>query len=380
MIKSQEQILSDLIADFIASQNKVTYSGIDGVARAILFADSNIKSEIWNDLSQSVRKAFVDTAKGSDLDTLGRRVGLPRNGATQNSAVLIFNGPNGSIIPINTIVKSNQTGTQYQTTEAVTIGYMNPAIQQPITAPSIADIVVAESLDFGSKTKVGVGELTQFQTPIAGVTVTNPFPSSGGGDAESDDQYRKRIITYIATMNQGTQAFYEALAQVADNTVYAALAQYDQINLGTLLYLIKNSYASYSNLQLATIGNAIYTKQRALMPVMCVNAGILANVVAFTYERDSTVSQSTIYSDLASQLANYVQNNFGFGAVIKYQDILDMIISTNGVKRLNIASLTLNGLVADAICSATQVPRLTGLSLNDGISTITNSIYQVIAS
>ncbi len=378
MIKTQGQILADLIADFIAAQDKITYTGIDGTARGMLFANSNILAEIWNDLTQAGRKAFVDTSQGNDLDNLGARLGLTRRGAAQSSAVLLFTGTIGTVIPINTIVKSNQTGTQYQTTAAITIGTANPNIQEPMTAPSIGDIVIAESINSGNKTKAGVGELTQFQTPIAGVTVTNPFPSSGGSDAETDDQFRQRIMNYIATLSQGTQAFYEALAQAADNTVYTALATYDNVNLGTKIYLIKSSFASFSNTDLTNIASVIYDKQRALMPVSCLNAGIQGIVVAFDYERDTTILQSTIYTDIANQIANYIMNNFGFGATIKYQDILDIIINAAGVRKLNLASLTVNGLNTDIICGSNYVPRFTSLSMNDGITTITNSINQVI--
>ncbi len=380
MVKTQPQILQDLMADFLANQNLVTYAGIDGVARAIMFAVSNVIAESWNDLTQATRKAFVETAQASDLDTIGARMGLTRNGATQSSAVLIFSGTVGTIIPAMTLIKSNISQAQFQTQIAITLGTANPSIQEPVGDNTIGDIVIAESVTLGSVSKVGVGELTQFVVPIAGVTVTNLLPSIGGLDAETDDLFRQRILNQIAILNQGTQIFYQTLAQNADTSVYSSFAQYNQTNLGTDLYLVKNSFAQYTSTQLTTIATAVYNAQRALSPVNCFNITPTGVSIGFAFQRDNSVPINTIYASLATQIASYINSKFGFGVTIRYQDILDIIIDTTGILNLNLPSFILNGLQTDLICGGLSVPRLIGLSISDGTTTINNTINQILVT
>jgi uncharacterized phage protein gp47/JayE len=368
-IKTPGNILKDLIANVISNQDKISYFGKDGVVRAILNAIAIEISELWNDLYQTIRSIFVDTSSGTKLDELAARNGLTRLGATKSSVVLIFNGPDAVVIPINTIVKSNITGQQYQTMQSVVLGSFNPNIQRPIWNNSIGDAVIAESLDTGSKTQVGIEEMTQLLTPVTGVTVSNIIPSIGGLDAETDEQLRYRIKNRITLLNQGTQLFYETLCKEVEPTVFNAWAVFNPLSLGTKIYLIKNSFAQYSQLELDAIANSVYENQRALSPVMCLNAEVKSIEVTFTYIRNENITQATIFSSIAQKIAELVEANSDFGAVIKYQDILNIVIDTDGVDELKINTMLVNNTQANIVCGSIEVPRFTYMKLNDGTET-----------
>lgn len=374
-MKTAGEILKDLIADLIAATNKITYFGKDGVARGMLHAVAHALSELWNSLYQTKRKIFVETAEGADLDLIATRHGLTRRTATKASVVLIFNGLDDTVIPANTIVRSNLSSEQFETKAAITLGDQNPSIERPVTANTLADIVIAESINTGSKTQVNVKELTQLQVPIAGVSVTNLVPSKGGLDAEADDQLRSRIMSRIAILNQGTQAFYEALAQEAEATVFRAKAAYSPNDLGVKLYLIKDSFGTYTGPELTAIASAVYDKARALSPVTCENASIKSVEILFSYERNSAVTQATIFSSIASSIANYIESVFDFAAKVEYQQILNIIIDTPGVTKLYVNTLKVNGMQDDVLCSTYQVPRFTLLGINDGTG-LQNIIFQ----
>jgi uncharacterized phage protein gp47/JayE len=365
-LKTPGTLLKDLIANVIANTNAISYFGKDGVVRAILNAIAIEISELWNDLYQTTRSIFVDTSSGTKLDELAARNGLTRLGATKSSVVLIFNGPATTVIPSETIVKSNITGQQYKTVGSITLGAINPNIQRPIWDNSIGDAVVAESLDTGSKTQVGVEELTQLQSPISGVTLSNIIPSIGGLDAETDEQLRYRIKNRISLLNQGTQQFYETLCKEVEPTVFNAFAMFNPLSLGTKIYLIKNSFAPYLQAELDAIATYVYDRQRALSPVLCVNAGIKSVEVRFEYTRDEDITQATIFSSIAQKIADLVESNYDFGAVIKYQDILNIVIDTDGVDELVINTLLVNNHQANVVCTSLEVPRFTYLKINDG--------------
>jgi len=374
-MKTAGEILKDLIADVIAATNRITYFGKDGVVRAILHAVAYALSELWGSLYQTKRKIFVETAEGTDLDLIATRHGLTRRGVTKASVILLFNGPGTTIIPQGTVVKSNLSGEEYTTDEAITLGDNNGSIERPIKANTLVDIVIAESVNSGSSVQVEVKELPQLGTPIAGVTVTNLVPSKGGSDAETDDQLRTRIMNYIAILNQGTQAFYEALAQEAEPTIFRAKAAYSPNDLGVKIYLIKNSYATYSGPELTAIEEYVYDNARALSPITCVNASIKGIEVSFQYERNSAITQATIFSSIASSIANYIEGLFDFAATIEFQKILNIIIDTPGVTKLYLNTFKVNNQQEDVLCSSYQVPRFTLLSINDG-SGLEEIIYQ----
>lgn len=364
-MKTAKEILKDLTADMIAATEKVTYFGKDGVIRAMFHALANTLSDIWNDLYQTRRKIFVDTSEGDDLDLLGSRRGITRKTASKSSVVLLINGPAGTIIPSNTIVKSAVSQVQYKTLNGITLGTRNPNLLRPVESEILGDIVLAESLTTGSTSAVGVRELTQFETPIPDVTVTNLTPSVGGLDEETDEEYRARIKDYVALLNQGTQLFYETLAKETEPTVLKAKALYDPLKGGTKLYLVKNSFAEYSSGELTAIASSIYNGQRACSPVTCYNVTYLPITVSFTYERDSDYTQDSIYTAIAEGISEYVVSKFGFAAELEYQDILNIIIDTPGVEKLNLNSLTVNGKKKDIVCGSLEVPRFAVLSMND---------------
>jgi uncharacterized phage protein gp47/JayE len=370
-MKTYRQIMVDLIADFQAVCEKVTYFGKDSVTRGIFHPLSLILSEIWNDLYQVKRQMFVETAEGSDLDAIGARQGLTRRGASKSSAVLLLSGTAGTVIPQFTIVKSNLSNVSYKTLEAVTLGTRNSSVLRPLFSETIGDAVLAESLDAGSNSAAGVNELTQFQTPITGVAVTNLTPSEGGEDAESDDNYRLRIINQITLLNQGTKLFYRTCAIEADSRVIKAAAirseQYD----GAAVYLVKNDFGLFSPAELTAIAASIKAKQRAMDAVTCFNAGVMPIEVVFKFSRDNSIALQTIFTGIASGIADYVQSVFDLGAEVEYQKILNIIINTPGVE-LEAPSLKLNNGYLDVKCSETQAPRFTFLKIDDGTAVSQN--------
>ncbi|MCK9209291.1 MAG: baseplate J/gp47 family protein [Ignavibacteriaceae bacterium] len=367
-MKTPNEILKDLSGDFITEQSKVTYLGQESVVRGILSAVKNVLFELWNDLLQQKRKIFLDTSKSSDLDTFGTKRGLTRGIATKSSNILLFNGPTGTVIVSGTAVKSVVSGEQCTTLSQIILGENN-ILAGDVISNSIGNAVLAESVNTGKKTRVGVKELIQFVTPISGVTVTNLVPSVGGEDAESDEVFRERIRNYIKTLNQGTRDFYSALAKTAESSINKVKVKSDPANMGVKLYLLKNSFAQYTSTELLAIAASVYDSQRACNNVRCLNVSIKSISVVFDYEGDGTTSQDTVFSSAAAGIANYIETKIDFAATILYNDILNIILDTTGIKKLNLRSLLVNNYQADILCSEIEVPRFTYLKITDTTTT-----------
>lgn len=376
-MKNNKEILQTLATDLISENSKITYLGQDGVVRAILNAVANTTFESWADLYQIKRQMFVETSSGGDLDNIASRNNITRRSATKSSVVLIINGPDSTVIPAGTLVKSSVSGVIYQTKSEITLGERNPDISRPVLNSSLGDVVIAESITTGSNSKVSAGELSQFVTQIDGVTVTNLVGSTGGLDEETDVQLRSRIINQVSLLNQGTKVFYETLAKENDSSIIKAKAEFDPTNLGTKIYLVKNSFASYTQGELDTIAAAIYEKQRALSSVNCYNASIQSIEVQFSYTRVTGYNHTDIVESITENIAALIENEFEFGAVIKYQDILNIIIDEPGVD-LTVGSFYLNGKQENISCGSNSVPRFTTITASDGTTGTIISIEQQI--
>ncbi len=365
-MKTHREIEQDLITTFIAEQDEVTYFGKGSKIRGLFSAIGRTLNEIWNDLYQMKRKSQLETATGSDLDTHASRTNLTRLTASKSSTVVIINGTAGTVIPKDTVIKSSLSGQSFKTTKEITLGN-NANLQRPILSNTLGDTVIVESVDTGSKTRIGVKELTVFETPIQGVTAINLVPSVGGQDEETDEQLRERIKSYPATLAQGNQVFFEGLARLVEPTVLKTIAVYDPTTGGTKLYVCKNSMANYEQAELTSIAEQIYAKQRALLPVTCSNVTFKEITVSFSYTRDTNITQETIFADLATRLSDYVNvDKFGFASTIRYTDVVRIVLETTGILSVDLEWMLLSDKQENVNCGSYELPKFTSLQISDG--------------
>ena len=376
MLKTKDQILQDMISDVIAETDLVTYFGKDGAVRGILNAAANALVEPWTDLFQVKRGLFVTTAAGDDLDLLASKWSLTRLGASFSSDVLLINGPAGTTIPAGTIVVSSvNSNIQYQTLTDVILGTANPNIQRPINALSLGDIVIAKSTTSGSNTQVSSNELTSFLVPITGVTVTNLVPSSGGADAESDADFKARILGQLDLFAQGTQAFYEAAIKNINPNVIKSFAASGK-GRNPQIYLVKNDYSLLTDDELSTIQTGVYNLQRAFNDVQCLNASILSIEIRLSVFVNNGYTTESIFSSVSGSIANYIQSIFDFGAVINYSDLVYEILKVDGVAGIDFSQYTINGATQNVRCASNQVPYFSYLTISDMQSSVARSVTQ----
>ncbi|HEX2868745.1 MAG TPA: baseplate J/gp47 family protein [Ignavibacteriales bacterium] len=374
-MKTAKEILQDLTADFISLQDKVKFFGKDGAARAILSAAANTTSELWNDLTQAIRGLYPETSQGAKLDNTGGRRGLVRKTATKASAVLLFNGPEGTVIPEGTKVKSVISGVSYLTKQAVTLGTANPDLQRPVNSNVLGDVVIAESELEGSKTKVNAQELKQFETPIDGVTVTNLFPSEGGEDTETDEQFRQRIFLQADILSQGTQAFYEALAKKADGAVLRSLARYNPLTGGIDITVVKDNGGTFSAGELTAIQEYIYPRQKAMQPIKALN------VTYKTAEVEAEALYSgdiePIFTDIASRMAEIFNFRLmSFGSRVKFSDVLKVFLDTKTLEIPDITKIKLNGGAGDIQAGSLELIKIISLKITTPLAVKAGAISQ----
>ena len=147
------------------------------------------------------RQMFAVSASGECLDKLASQRGIERKKAMKSTGEITFNisqpCSHDIIIPKGCVVA---------TADLVPIRFVTTEDEE-ISAGNTLVSVYAEAEQAGSNGNIGLGcAVVPVSVPTEIETVTNREKFTGGCDAETDDELRKRIRdTYINTSN-GTNA------------------------------------------------------------------------------------------------------------------------------------------------------------------------------
>jgi uncharacterized phage protein gp47/JayE len=176
-------------------------------ARKIIDAVSEQVAQAYVDDHLLNYQYDVDAKSGSDLDSMVELFGISRLTPKRAVGVVTFSQPSGTNtvanIPLGTqvtnIVGSGQV--VFSTIVPAQIDALATSIDVPVMA------VVG-----GTAGNLPAHSLTLRATPVPGVTVTNNASTSGGTDAETDDQLRARFKATVFRSLAGTVPMYQGIA------------------------------------------------------------------------------------------------------------------------------------------------------------------------
>lgn len=182
-------------------------------------------------LKHALAVAFVQFAFGDYLEWHGEPIGVDRRPATYSTAILEFRGKEGTRIDRNTLVYTlgdeDEEVIYYRTDDVAVI------------TDGVAT-VSATALNAGSESRVAPHTLIGVK--VNGIQVTNPEPSVGGFDEESDDSYRLRILERNRNKSSsGTKEDYKRWAKEVEGVGYYPIVKPLYDGPGTVLVLITDA-------------------------------------------------------------------------------------------------------------------------------------------
>ena len=168
------------------------------------------QDESWQILEQLYNSAYIDTATGVNLDALVKFINIKRSPPIFATGLVTFIGSNGVVIPVNTIVASDDL--QYKVTEEKTI--LTGSIDVPIKAIKI-----------GEHSNTPANTITTLVNPIIGVTsINNAVSILNGKDQESDFALRERYYNSLQIGGKSTlDAIRSSVLQVVGVTTVFVL-------------------------------------------------------------------------------------------------------------------------------------------------------------
>lgn len=312
--------------------------------QAVASEIARIQSEDYETL---IERSHVMTARGEDLDEAARENhGMQRNTATYEEVNLLFTG-----LPYTNI---NRTIGVY----ADDITFM---VSGESVIPASGSILVnAVCTEKGSGHSVPAGVLTNLLSKYPGVTsVTNPEPSFGGYDQESDENFRTRIIEKEKDIpGYGNTAWYRSTALEITGVEKAKAIDLAR-GKGTVDVIIiasGSSEASSGMIQRVTdhinaeriIGADVLVKSGAAIAVNCAaNVYISANTTISFFEE-------AFKRQLNKYLTEMDFSDAKTSSRVSYAKISQLLIETEGV--IDIADLQLNQTNTSIALSPMQFP------------------------
>lgn len=165
---------------------------------------------VTGQLAKAEAALYLDSATGLALErTVFDRYGIVKTPASASLGTVQFRtsapAPTGFTIPVG-VKLSTPDGIQFVTSDSV-------FFQAGTTGPLACSV---RSVLAGGGQKVQSGKITSITSAIpsqpSDLTVTNPFATVGGEDAESDDSLRNRARRYFTTVRRGTIGAIEEAA------------------------------------------------------------------------------------------------------------------------------------------------------------------------
>lgn len=279
-------------------------------------------------------------------------------GAGTDSEVLLrYEVPRGTEV-------TTDSGIVYETLEAVTVGDANPVLSGESTFVGLADKVWAEAQEAGASSSIDAGEITSFVTPIDDVrAVTNPGPSTGGADEETDADLRYRTAHYPTTLNQETLSWIEALAVASSNDVLRAI-KVDTSTAGTMaIKVLKRNGGTFTTTELDEIATYLEARVRSYMDVEVSNITLTSVSVEAQITLDPDAELVDVWRRASSELAEFLDyRTWQFGQDVDEADLLSILNGVEGVATIRTGSFV---PAADVSVDDDSLPTLVNLSLED---------------
>ena len=156
-----------------------------------------------------LRQAFITTATGGYLDLHGEGLNVTRGIALQAQGTVTFSISE----PVNYLIKIPQytrivdtaTGLYYETWTTVEIPIGETSIDCPVYS-----VVTGAGTNIPAESEFLFYDQNQFR----GVSISNDAAFTGGCDAESDEDYRNRLIETKTSDGFGSLQYYKKLGRV----------------------------------------------------------------------------------------------------------------------------------------------------------------------
>jgi hypothetical protein len=359
-LKAFSQLVEDMAAALQSSASALVDVSVGSVVRAVFEANASVVLWLQWLVLQVLQTTRAATSSGTDLDSWmadfgqSRLLGVPSTGIVTFSRFATNLPAN---VPVGAAIKTSDgsltfTVTQNQllsTWNVFTMGYQLPS------GVSSADLPVTCTTG-GSIGNVLSGTLSVIAASLPGIDqVNNVNPLSNGADAESDQVFRQRFQSYLASRSRATlTAISNAISNVRqglDVCILENTGPNGAVKVGFFLVVVDDGTGYPSTDLLSAVGTAV-DFVRPIGTMFAVVAPAVMTVNA-TLTVVSATSSALLIPTTQSQIATYLDSlpigkSASITRVAQSAYLADPSIE-------NVINIQLNGLSADIVPPALTV-------------------------
>jgi uncharacterized phage protein gp47/JayE len=273
---------------------------------------------LWQLLEDAYYAGYIDFATGQNLDRLVAILGIRRKQAAKATGTVTFSrstpATSDIVIPAGTRVATADESVVFQTTEEV-------VLQQGQTSVDAA----IEAVEPGSQGNVAANTITKLVDPISGIeSVNNTSPTSGGSDAETDEELRYRAITYAPSAKATVYSIKAALLQIEGVTDVNV-----EEDFGECKVIITIAGGSDE-----VITNTIEDVRPAGIQVTWQRPTLITITVTVSVTKIASYDATTVKANVQAAIDNYI-NSLPIGEDVVYSDLAKAILAAEGVDDIN---------------------------------------------
>ncbi len=328
---------------------------VQGLSSQLVFIEGVIQ--------QLANVTRAQSSVGGDLDTWMAQFNfsrLPAVAASGQVTLSVLSTHNTSVsVPVGTIVQTLGGAIQYQlvadTTEsaynATTNSYVLPAGAYSITA-------TVQALTVGSISNVQAGQLNSFASPPAGIDqVTNASAIVNGVDAETDNNFRTRFLSYLQSLQRATlPAVENAIAGVQQGLTYTVLnntnnaLQYQQ---GEFLVVVNDGSGNPPSSLLNAVSAAISGVAPITVQWNVIGPTAVAGTISLAVSLSAGYTLSMVQGLVQSAVSAYA-SGVALGGVVTVTGVIQAAMGVAGVASVQ-STVSINGANADFNMTGTEV-------------------------
>ena len=332
--------LKSLIAElFYNKTTKVTAASDESVINALFFGMAKTGQKAMKDIALVESHIFPQYAYGTDLDEAAATFGAPvRFGASGSSTYLLIRASEGTVYAATTNVFSGENGIQFELTEDFTMGSLGYSY------------VKVRSTSTGSITNIAANTLLKVTpTPSGHIGVTNEYAAIGGRDAETDDDYRLRVIQHPNIIAQKTLTYIATILQQTNEDILRVLNYGIDVDAKLTLSVILQNGADLTDTELD--GLLDYIKEYLAISDLTMNGenagvkfvnptwysiggdGISDTGVDFRIQIYDNYDIEEIRKSIQIGMSNYIDFRYwDWSTAIQWSDLLQIVKNVTGVR------------------------------------------------
>ena len=374
-LKGFSQLVEDMGAALQSSASSLIDVSVGSIVRAIFEANASVVLWLQWLILQVLSCTRASTSNGPDLDSWMADFGLVRLPAVPSTGIVTFSrfvATLSATIPTGTLIKTTDGSLSFSVTQDRTLSIWQPSASAYVLPSGVvsADLPVVCKTS-GSLGNVLAGTITVIAASLPGVDqVNNANPLSNGADAESDQAFRNRFQSYLASRSRATlTAVQNAIANVQqgldvaieENTAPAGTAL-----VGAFLVIVDDGTGYPSSELLSTVATAVDSVRPIGTTFAVIPPQVLTVNVSLTAALTSAAAASLVIPSIQNYVALYLNSlPIGKGASVT-RVAQNAYLAGSGID--NITGIELNGSSADiAVPSGTVIKAgQVVVTINDG--------------